>query len=177
MPFEFKELGMGIVLIKPTVFPDKRGFFLELYKSTDFVNIPIPIQTNMSFSIKGVIRGLHYQISPKEQGKIVFVPKGRILDVAVDIRKSSKTFGKYVSVELNEENHYLLWIPPGFAHGFQALEDSIVIYFITHNQYSPKHERCINYSYIKDWPIKEAILSDKDLQCPPIEKAEVFNNI
>ncbi|MEM0373856.1 MAG: dTDP-4-dehydrorhamnose 3,5-epimerase, partial [Sulfolobales archaeon] len=164
MPFEFEDLGMGLILIKPKVFPDKRGLFLEVFKSTDFAryNIPIPIQANMSFSVKGVIRGLHYQITPKEQGKIVFVPRGRILDVAVDIRKSSASFGKYVSVELDSESHYMLWIPPGFAHGFQALEDSIVIYFVTHNEYSPDHERCISYTYA-NWPIKEGIISDKGL--------------
>ncbi|ACP54922.1 dTDP-4-dehydrorhamnose 3,5-epimerase [Saccharolobus islandicus] len=175
MPFEFENLGMGIVLIKPKVFPDKRGFFLEVFKSEDFTKAEIPniVQVNMSFSLKGVVRGLHYQITPKEQGKLVFVPKGKILDVAVDLRKSSPTFGKYVKVELNDENHYILWIPPGFAHGFQALEDSIVVYFLTHNEYSKSHERCVNYSYV-DWPIKEFIISDKDLQCPPLEKAEVF---
>ncbi|ADB86587.1 dTDP-4-dehydrorhamnose 3,5-epimerase [Saccharolobus islandicus] len=176
MPFEFENLGMGIVLIKPKVFPDKRGFFLEVFKSEDFTKAEIPniVQTNMSFSFKGVVRGLHYQITPKEQGKLVFVPKGKILDVAVDLRKSSPTFGKYVKVELNDENHYILWIPPGFAHGFQALEDSIVVYFLTHNEYSKSDERCVNYSYV-DWPIKEFIISDKDSQCPPLEKADVFN--
>jgi len=176
MPFDFEDLGMGVLLIKPKVFPDKRGFFLEVFKSTDFSkhNIPIPLQVNMSFSVRGVVRGLHYQITPKEQGKLVFVPKGKILDVAVDIRRSSSTFGKYISAELSESNHYMLWIPPGFAHGFQALEDSLVVYFVTHNEYSPQHERCINYSYI-DWAIKEIVISDKDRQCPPLDKAEVFS--
>ena len=128
----------------------------------------------MSFSHRGVVRGLHYQLPPKEQGKLIFVPKGRILDVAVDVRKSSPTFGKHVKVELNEENHYMLWIPPGFAHGFQALEDSIVVSLISYNEYSPQYERCVHYSYI-DWPIKEMILSDKDKLCPPLEKAEVYD--
>lgn len=176
MPFEFEHLAMGLVLIKPKKFPDRRGFFAELFKQSDFKERGIPdvVQTNMSFSRRGVVRGLHYQLPPKDQGKIVFVPKGKIIDVAVDIRKSSYTFGKYVKVELSEENYYMLWIPPGFAHGFQALEDSLVIYFVTHNEYSPQHERCIHYSYI-NWPIKEVILSDRDLQCPPLERAEVFS--
>ena len=175
MPFEFEDLGMGIILVKPKIFPDRRGFFLEVLKQSDFSKAGIPniIQANLSFSYRGVVRGLHYQLPPKEQGKLVFVPKGRILDIAVDVRKSSPTFGKHVKVELNEENHYMLWIPPGFAHGFQALEDSVVVYFITHSEYSPPHERCVHYSYI-DWPIKEVILSDKDKLCPPLEKAEVF---
>ena len=176
MPFEFEDLGMGIVLIKPKRFSDRRGFLIEMFKESEFIkyNIPHIVQANISFSRRGVLRGLHYQLPPKEQGKIVFVPKGKIVDVAVDIRKSSYTFGKYVKVELSEENYYMLWIPPGFAHGFQALEDSLVIYFLTYNEYSPQHERCIHYNYI-DWPIKEAILSDKDLQCPPLERAEVFD--
>ncbi|BCU69705.1 dTDP-4-dehydrorhamnose 3,5-epimerase [Stygiolobus caldivivus] len=175
MPFEFEDIGMGVIRIKPKVFPDRRGFFLEIFKSSDFARfgIPTPLQANMSYSIRGVVRGLHYQITPKEQGKIVFVPRGKIIDVAVDVRRSSSTFGKYTSAELSGENHHMLWIPPGFAHGFQALEDSIVVYFITHNDYSPEHERCVNYKLI-DWPIKEVIMSDKDLQCPPLEKAEVF---
>ncbi|QXJ31861.1 dTDP-4-dehydrorhamnose 3,5-epimerase [Saccharolobus shibatae] len=176
MPFEFENLGMGILLIKPKAFPDKRGFFLEVFKSADFAKAEIPniVQANMSFSIKRVVRGLHYQITPKEQGELVFTPKGKILDVAVDLRKSSPTFGKYVKVELSDENHYMLWIPPGFAHGFQALEDSTVVYFLTHNDYSTPHERCVNYSYV-DWPIKEILISDKDSKCPPLEKAEVFD--
>ena len=175
MPFEFEDLSMDIILIKPKRFPDRRGFFIELFKQSDFMKYGIPnvVQTNMSFSRRGVVRGLHYQLPPKEQGKIVFVPKGRVVDVAVDIRKSSPTFGKYVKVELSEDNGHLLWIPPGFAHGFQALEDSLVIYFVTHNEYSPQHERCVNFSYV-DWPIKETILSDKDLQCPPLDRAEIF---
>ncbi len=121
MPFEFEELGMGVVLIKPRVFSDVRGFFLELFKSKDFsqVGIPTPIQVNMSFSLRGVIRGLHYQLTPKEQGKIVLVPKGRILDVAVDVRKSSSTFGKHMGVELDEENHHMLWIPPASPTAFK----------------------------------------------------------
>ncbi|BDC17387.1 dTDP-4-dehydrorhamnose 3,5-epimerase [Acidianus sp. HS-5] len=175
MPFEFKELGMGVLLIKSKVFPDRRGFFLELLKATEFEKYGVPsiVQGNMSFSRRGVVRGLHYQLPPKEQGKIVFVPKGKIIDVAVDVRGLSPTFGKYVSVELSEENYYLLWIPPGFAHGFQALDDSLVVYLVTNNEYSPQHERCINYSYV-EWPIKDVVVSEKDLQCPSLDKAEAF---
>ncbi|BDB99483.1 dTDP-4-dehydrorhamnose 3,5-epimerase [Saccharolobus caldissimus] len=175
MPFEFEELGLGVLLIKPKVFPDNRGYFKEIFKESDFkkMRIPIPLQVNVSFSKPGVVRGLHYQLPPKEQGKVVTVIKGRILDVAVDIRKSSESFGKYVYAELSENNHYMLWIPPGFAHGFQALEESTIVYFITHNEYSPFHERCINYSII-NWPIKNIVVSEKDAKCPPLNKAEVF---
>ena len=175
MPFEFEKLDIGLILIKPKVFPDNRGYFKEIFKESDFqkIGIPKPIQANISYSKKRVVRGLHYQISPKEQGKIVTVIKGKILDIALDIRKNSKTFGKYVSVELSEENHYMFWIPTGFAHGFQALEDSMVLYFVTNNEYSPQHERCIHYSMI-DWPIKDTIVSEKDSKCPLLDKAEVF---
>jgi dTDP-4-dehydrorhamnose 3,5-epimerase len=175
MPFEFVELWNGLILIKPKRFPDSRGYFEEVFKAKDFekYGIPTPIQANMSFSKRGVVRGLHYQLPPKEQGKIVFVPKGKILDVAVDIRKSSANFGKFASVELSDENGLMLYIPPGFAHGFQALEDSLVMYFVTHNDYSPENEGCIHYSLI-DWPIKEIVVSHKDGNCPKLEDAKVF---
>jgi dTDP-4-dehydrorhamnose 3,5-epimerase len=176
MPFEFKKLEMDLILIKSKVFQDNRGYLKEIFKNSDFqrYGIPIPIQSNVSFSKKGVIRGLHYQLPPKEQGKIITVIKGRIFDVALDIRRDSKTFGKYFCIELSEENHYMLYIPPGFAHGFQALEDSIVFYFITHNEYTPNYERCIHYSII-DWPLKENIItSEKDSKCPKFGKAEFF---
>jgi dTDP-4-dehydrorhamnose 3,5-epimerase len=177
MPFEFEELGLGVILIKPKVFPDNRGHFKEIFKESEFMkmNIPAPKQANVSFSKPGVVRGLHYQLPPKEQGKIVTVMKGRIIDVAVDIRKKSKSFGKRVQAELSDDNHYMLWIPPGFAHGFQALEDSTVLYFVTHNEYSPPHERCLSYTMI-DWPIKNVIVSEKDAKCPPLERAEVFED-
>jgi len=110
-----------------------------------------------------------------EQGKLVTVIKGRIFDVAVDIRKGSPWFGKYVGVELSDENRYMLWVPPGFAHGFQALEDSYVLYLVT-KEYSPQHERCIRWDdptiNIK-WPIKtNVILSEKDSKCPGLNEAE-----
>ncbi|MGC9105621.1 MAG: dTDP-4-dehydrorhamnose 3,5-epimerase [Thermoprotei archaeon] len=170
MPFEFEELGLGVLLIKPKVFADERGFFMELFKSSDFARagIPAPVQANVSFSRRGVVRGMHFQVPPKEQGKVVTVVKGRILDVALDVREGSHTYGKYVSVELSEENRYMLWIPPGLAHGFQALEDSLVVYFVTHNEYSPEYEDCVHYSVVK-WPIKEVIVSEKDMRCRRLE--------
>jgi dTDP-4-dehydrorhamnose 3,5-epimerase len=164
-----------VILIKPRVFPDNRGYFKEIFKESEFreMNIRAPKQVNVSFSKFGVVRGLHYQLPLKEQGKIVTVTKGRIIDIAVDIRKKSKSFGKYVQAELSDDNHYMLWIPPGFAHGFQTLEDSTVLYFVTHSEYSPPHEMCVNCTTI-DWPIKNVIVSEKDAKCPPLERAEVF---
>ncbi|WP_126450683.1 dTDP-4-dehydrorhamnose 3,5-epimerase [Sulfodiicoccus acidiphilus] len=173
MPFDFERIG-GLTLVKPKRFPDRRGFFQEMYKRGDMepLGIPSPVQVNGSFSVKGVVRGLHYQLPPKEQGKLVTAVRGRILDVGVDVRRGSPTFGQYVTVELSGENGHMLWVPPGYAHGFQALEDSFVVYFVTNGEYSPPHERCVHYSLVK-WPLSE-VVSDKDAQCPPLEKAEVF---
>jgi len=178
MPFKsFKKLEISdIVLIEFIRFPDERGFFAELYKRTDFLANGIPydfVQANLSFSRRGVVRGLHYQLRPMEQGKMVYVISGRVYDVAVDIRKNSPWFGRHVSVYL--EPGHALWIPPGFAHGFQALEDTYLLYLVT-KEYSPHHERCINWSDPElgiDWPIRaDVIVSEKDKKCPPLKQAE-----
>ncbi len=178
MPFSFKRMEIpDVVLATPRIFSDVRGFFAEVYKRTDFLSENVPydfVQVNLSNSKKGVVRGLHYQLRPMEQGKLVTVIKGRIFDVAVDIRKGSPYYGKYVAVELNDQERSLFWVPPGFAHGFQALDDSLVIYFVT-KEYSPSHERCVNYLCEEigiKWPLKDAILIDKDLKCPQLRDAE-----
>ncbi len=181
MPFRlFKRLEIpDVVVIEPVVFSDYRGYFKEIYKETDFSLNKIQysfVQVNISKSRRGVIRGLHYQVPPAEQGKLVTVLRGKIYDVAVDIRKNSPWFGRYVAIELSEENHRLVWIPPGFAHGFQALEDNtLVLYFVT-KEYSPEHERCIKWndpSIGIEWPLLgEAILSEKDRNCPLLENTE-----
>jgi dTDP-4-dehydrorhamnose 3,5-epimerase len=157
-------------------FPDERGFFAELYKRTDFLSNGIPfefVQVNLSYSKRGVIRGMHYQLKPMEQGKLVYVVSGKVYDVAVDIRKGSPWFGRSVGVTL--EQGCAFWIPPGFAHGFQALEDAYFLYLVT-KEYSQQHERCISWSDPEigiNWPIKESIvMSEKDRKCPPLGKAE-----
>lgn len=180
VPFkEFKRLSIpDVVLVEPVVFPDERGYFKEIYKRTPFLSGGIPydfVQANVSLSRRGVVRGLHYQLRPMEQGKLVTVLRGRILDVAVDIRRGSPWFGRYVAVELSEDNHYLLWIPPGFAHGFQALEDNTVVLYLVTKEYSREHERCIRWddpSIGVKWPLEPAIVSRKDSECPTIDKAE-----
>ncbi len=178
MPFkEFKKLSIpDIVLVEYTRFYDQRGFFAELYKRTDFLASSIPYdftQVNLSFSKKGVVRGLHYQLKPMEQGKLAYVLSGRVYDVAVDIRKGSPWFGKHVGVVL--EPGYALWIPPGFAHGFQALEETHFLYLVT-KEYSPQHERCIKWDDPElgiEWPLKEnVIVSEKDRKCPALKEAE-----
>ncbi len=177
MPFEFEPLEIPeVVLIKPKVFKDERGFFLEFYKRSDFEAFGIKaifIQDNHSASVKGVLRGLHCQKKPKAQGKLVRCIKGTIFDVAVDIRKNSPTFGRWVGVILSEENKHMLWIPEGFAHGFLVLSDyAEVIYKVSGAEYSPQHDAGIRWNDPDigiQWPledIKEPILSEKDKNLP-----------
>lgn len=170
MPFEFEKLGIeGLVLIKPRVFGDSRGFFMESYKKSDFVQNGITcefIQDNHSKSIKGVLRGLHYQAKPKFQAKLIRCTKGKIYDIAVDLRKDSSTFGKWLKVELSEENNSLLFIPEGFAHGFVVVSDEAELIYKTNVEFSPEHDRGILWcdkDINVDWSIDfEPTLSDKD---------------
>ena len=177
MPFEFIKTEIpDVILIKPKVFQDERGFFLETYKKSDFEKAGIKaefVQDNHSKSVKGVLRGLHFQKKPFAQGKLVRCIKGRIFDVAVDIRKGSPTFGEWVGYELSEENKHILWIPEGFAHGFLTLSDEAeVIYKVSGGEYSPEHDAGIIWNDpdidIK-WPldqVDEIILSEKDKKLP-----------
>lgn len=178
MPFEFKRLGIpDVILIIPKVFSDERGFFMETFKLSEFKTNGISynfLQDNHSKSKKGVLRGLHYQLNPKPQGKLIRCIQGRIWDVAVDIRRSSPTYSKWVAAELSEENRYMLWIPPGFAHGFVALEDSQVLYKTT-CEYEPSLERGIlwkDQTINIEWPISQPILSDRDSRLPLLRYAE-----
>lgn len=181
MPFRnFVRLKIpDVVLIEPIVFPDHRGFFMELYKRTDYWASGIftdIVQVNISYSRKGVVRGLHYQLKPMEQGKLFTVLQGKVFAVAVDIRRGSPWFGKYVAVELSSDEPKLLWVPPGFAFGFQTLEDSLVMYLVT-KEYSPQHERGIRWDDPEigiPWPMKDnVILSEKDKRLPPLREAEI----
>ncbi len=179
MNFEFVRLEIPeVVLIKPKVFEDARGFFMEAYKASVFAQAGINyafVQDNHSKSKKGVLRGLHYQLEPKAQGKLVRCIKGKIWDVAVDIRRGSPTFGKWVAVELSEENKYMLWIPPGFAHGFLALEDCEIIYKCT-EEYAPELDRGIIWNdpdIAIPWPTDNPILSPKDAKLPRLKDAEI----
>lgn len=182
MPFAFKNLSIsGLVLIEPKVFQDGRGFFSELFKSTDFkaAGIKKPfVQVNHSKSEKGVLRGLHYQIPPKAQAKLITVIQGEIFDVAVDIRKKSPTFGKWVGVRLNAKTKNMLYVPEGFAHGFcvtSAIAE--MIYFCT-DVYSPEHERGIIWNdpdlNIK-WPVKNPKLSKRDSKNSMLKEAVLLD--
>ncbi len=184
MSFNFEGTDVpGVTLIKPKVFPDDRGFFMEAYKKSDFDRYGIDanfVQDNQSKSKRGVIRGLHYQTEPYGQGKLVRCIKGRIFDVAVDIRKESPTFGKWVGYELTDENKLMLWIPKGFAHGFLALsDDAEIIYKVSGSEYSPKHDAGIIWNDPDiniSWPLDEienVYLSEKDEKLPRLKDAKI----
>lgn len=179
MPFEFKPLEIsGLVLVRPLVLGDERGFFFELYKHTDFARAGITehlVQDNYSKSTRGVLRGLHYQKSPKTQGKLIICMKGGIFDVAVDIRKGSPQYGKWIGVELSEENRHMLYVPPGFAHGFQVVSETAEVLYKCTEEYSPPDERGIiwNDSDINvTWPLANPILSAKDKMNPSLRDAD-----
>lgn len=176
MSFEFEKLEIdGLVLIKPEIHGDTRGFFLESYKKSDFQKAGIDtefVQDNHSKSSKGVLRGLHYQSTPKQQSKLVRCTKGKIYDVAVDLRKNSQTFAKWVKVELSEDNKSMLYIPKGFAHGFVVVSDSAELIYKTDVEFSPAHDRGVLWNDERiniDWGIDFApSLSEKDKNQPKL---------
>lgn len=180
MPFEFEPLDLdGVVLVKPRVFGDDRGFFLELYKHSDYLRAGIAghlVQDNYSRSGRGVLRGLHYQKRPKAQGKLVTCLRGAIYDVAVDIRRGSPAFGKWVGVELSDENRHLLYVPPGFAHGFQVLSETAEVMYKCTDEYAPAEDRGIIWNDPDIgivWPLKDPILSGKDAVHPRLRDADI----
>lgn len=170
----------SVLLLEPQVFEDERGLFFESYNLVDFKAATKSdfrfVQDNHSKSRSGVLRGLHYQIG-KTQGKLIRVVSGEIFDVAVDIRRSSPSFGRWVGAFLSAENKRQMWIPPGFAHGYLAVSDAECLYKTT-NYYTPEHERCISWNDPTiniDWPLsRKPILSDKDGLHQPFADAETF---
>jgi len=160
----------GVLLIKPRVFRDDRGFFLESWNKRQFdeaVGRAVEfVQDNHSRSVRGVLRGLHYQAEPMAQAKLITVMRGKIFDVAVDIRPDSATFGQWVGEVLTDESREMLWIPEGFAHGFYVLSDFADVVYKTTNYYSPPHERCIRWddeTLGVEWPVgKKPLVSPKD---------------
>jgi len=167
----------GILIIQPEVFKDDRGYFFESFRSKTLKDFSITdefVQDNISKSNKGTVRGLHYQIGEKAQGKLCQVLYGKVLDVALDIRFNSATFGQHFSYELSEENHMQLFIPEGFAHGFSVLSDLAVFHYKCTDYYSKEHERSILFNDQDiniDWKVDNPIVSEKDL------KAKRFKNI
>jgi len=159
-----------LVLIYPDVFPDERGYFFESFQKDKFRELGIDadfVQDNESMSMKGVLRGLHFQVPPFTQGKLVRVVRGSVLDVAVDLRKKSNTYGKWESAVLSAENKLMLWVPEGFAHGFLVLEDYTIFQYKCTNYYSKECESGIiwNDPDLKiDWGIENPVVSEKDLK-------------
>jgi len=180
MTIDYERLRIpDLILIKPKILRDDRGFFLEKYKQSDFEEIGLPLfkQDNYSSSKQGVIRGLHYQLPPHDQGKLVSVVKGSIWDVAVDIREGSETFGQWVGVELNEENNFSFYIPPGFAHGFSVLSKETHLLYKCTSEYSAPHERGLRFDDQDlniDWKVNNPVLSSKDMKWPGLKEGEVF---
>ncbi len=181
MPFNFIRAEIdGLVIVEPRSFGDSRGFFLESYKKSEFASNGIDVefkQDNHSFSTKGVLRGLHYQKSPAAQAKLVRVIKGAVWDVAVDIRRDSPTFKKWVAMELSEKNNTMFFIPEGFAHGFLALTDEVHLMYKCSNEYTPQCDAGIIWNdpeFAIKWPIENPLLSDKDIVLPLLKDAVVF---
>ncbi len=171
----------GLLTIEPKVFGDERGFFFESFNRRRFAELTGYdvdfVQDNHSRSAKNVLRGLHYQIQ-HPQGKLVRVVQGAVLDVAVDIRKSSPTFGKHVAIELSSENKRMFWIPEGFAHGFVVLTETADFLYKTTDYWFPEHERCIQWNDPKleiDWKLTATpVISAKDAQGLPLADADLF---
>ena len=167
----------GVIIITPDAYGDSRGYFLETFNEKRYWDIGIQnifVQDNISKSVKGTVRGLHYQIGEFAQGKLCEVLHGKVLDVAVDIRRNSPTFGKYTAAELSEENHRQIWIPPGFAHGFSVLSDEAIFHYKCSQFYSKEHERALYYAdpdLAINWKVKNPLVSDKD------KKAKRFKDI
>lgn len=170
-----------VLIFEPSVFGDSRGFFFESFSQRFFdesVGRHVKfLQDNHSKSSKGVLRGLHYQLDPNAQGKLVRCVQGEVLDIAVDLRKSSSSFGQWVGVILNAENKRQLWIPEGFAHGFVTLSDTAEFVYKTTNYYAKESERSILWNDPEigiDWTTQDVLLSDKDLLASEFKNAEVF---
>ena len=172
----------GLLIIEPKVFGDERGFFFESYNEQAFNEAtgvsPGFVQDNHSKSVKGVLRGLHYQLPPKAQGKLVRVVQGEVFDVAVDIRKGSPTYGQWVGEILSADNKKQLWIPPGFAHGFLTLSDTAEFLYKTTDYWSPEHERAILWNDATlgiDWPLNglQPTLAAKDAAAVAFGAAEI----
>jgi dTDP-4-dehydrorhamnose 3,5-epimerase len=173
----------GVLILEPRIFGDARGFFLESFNAQAFAaatGIEASfVQDNHSRSSAGVLRGLHYQIR-QPQGKLVRVVRGRVFDVAVDLRRSSPRFGQWAGVELSEDNHRQLWIPPGFAHGFLVLSETADFLYKTTDYYAPHHERAVLWNDPAigiDWPLdgREPVLSTKDREAPRLAGGEHFD--
>lgn len=179
MPFKFQRLEIPeVILVEAHAFTDERGFFMESFKESVFSASGINtrfVQDNYSHSVKGTLRGLHYQKDPKAQAKMVLVTRGEIFDVAADIRKGSPTYGKWIGEILSDKNHRMLYVPEGFAHGFCVLSDKADVLYKVNLEYSQEHERGIIWNdpdlAIK-WPVEKPLVTKKDLELPTLKNAD-----
>lgn len=179
MPFQFEKLEIAdVLLVTAKAFGDNRGLFMETYKRSEFEASGVSevfVQDNYSHSIRGVLRGLHYQKQPKAQGKLVGVVRGEIFDVAVDIRKGSPTYGQWVGVTLSAKDHRMLYVPVGFAHGFCVLSEEADVVYKATAEYAPELDRGILWSDAAlgiRWPVVEPILSSKDAHLPRLRDTD-----
>ena len=173
----------GMLIIEPKVFGDARGFFMESFNARDFdaaVGSRVEfVQDNHSRSAHGVLRGLHYQLAPHAQGKLVRVTRGEVFDVGVDLRRNSPSFGRWVGVSLNDQNHRMVWLPPGLAHGFLVTGDGADFLYKTSGYYAPQAERCIRWNDPAigiDWPpIAQPLLAQRDADAPLLADSPTFD--
>jgi len=171
----------GVLILEPRLFEDERGWFMETFHANKFAEAGLPehfAQDNHSYSVKGVIRGLHYQLE-QPQGKLVRCTRGAIFDVAVDIRRTSPHFGKWIGVELTSENRRILWVPPGFAHGFSVLSDQAEVLYKCTTPWHPASDRSILWNdpnLAIDWQVANASLSPKDAAGKSFRNGEVFED-
>lgn len=180
MPFKFRPLEIpGVILVEAQSARDERGYFIETYKQSAFAANGIPtafVQDNRSHSMRGVLRGMHYQKPPRAQGKLVMALRGEIFDVAVDLRRNSPTFGKWVGQALSEDNACMLYLPVGLAHGFCVLsEEADVIYKVTDSEYAPECDRGLRWNDPDigiQWPLAQPILSPKDARLPLLKETD-----
>lgn len=179
MAFRFQRLELPeVLLIEPEVHRDSRGWFCETYKRSEFARFGLEaplVQENHSFSLAGVLRGLHYQNPPRAQGKLVRAVAGEIFDVAVDIRKDSCTYKRWVAVHLSAENRRMLYIPPGFAHGFCVVSEVAEVVYQTTEEYAPELEAGIRWNDPElgiEWPVRQPILSPRDATLPLLAEAD-----
>lgn len=178
MPYTFTPYQLpGLLLVEGKSFPDERGYFMESYRACDFTGSPIPplIQDNLSRTRRGFLRGLHYQKKPSAIGKLIRCLRGRIWDVAVDIRKGSPTYGKWAAVELSDEGNRMFWVPEGFAHGFLALSEEADVQYKVSGYWVPADDRGVLWNdpaLAVAWPMKDVRVAAKDAQHPPLARAD-----
>jgi dTDP-4-dehydrorhamnose 3,5-epimerase len=178
VPFTFKEIDLpGVFVIQPQIHEDERGGFLETYRHSQFIEAGISarfVQANLSWSAKNVVRGLHYQVEPHAQGKLVSVNEGEIYDVVLDIGESSPTYGQWRSLELSAASRMMLYVPPGYAHGFCVLSDRAQVAYAATSEYAPESERGVLWNdpaLAIPWPVSSPIVSSRDQALPRLSQA------